>query len=143
MYWPIGPAKAYQQHLPPDLSEPIHDGLDLSRKTRQKARHAQRAAMLEAHDGARNEGTPRAGEEKSTTESTGTRISDAGVEDGAIIGLCVSRHGHIFATITKTTLTVWLTKVQPKQTSEHWDGIANSNCSLPLFSLVSPALQSR
>lgn len=49
--------------------------------------------------------------------------SEAGDEDendvndnnsSALIGLCVSRNGHLFATITNATLTIWQTSVGEK-----------------------------
>ena len=35
-------------------------------------------------------------------------------EETAILGLQVSRTGHLFATITATALTIWQTSVRPK-----------------------------
>jgi RAB6A-GEF complex partner protein 1 len=51
---------------------------------------------------------------------------------GEIVGMKLSRNGHLFVTITATTLTVWQTKVS-LFINESWD-VADLRCSSPLQS---------
>ncbi|KAI9847884.1 MAG: hypothetical protein M1838_000692, partial [Thelocarpon superellum] len=50
---------------------------------------------------------PATDEPASRPSSSGTSTT---IKDGAIIGLCVSRSGHLFATITASSLTIWQTR---------------------------------
>ena len=43
-----------------------------------------------------------------------------GLKETAILGLRVSRAGHLFATITATALTIWQTSVRAKLTLTYW-----------------------
>lgn len=120
MYWPIGAPRNYAQQLPLELSHAEEDD----------TQESHRIAVTEAHDAhegadsehAGNEGnshTPQHSEaEKSPVhrvnggaiaqERQDSRIS---IDDGKILSMRVSRHGHLFATITSSSLTVWQAQV--------------------------------
>lgn len=59
----------------------------------------------------------------SNANANGNQSREGGDEDekevndnssSALIGLCVARNGHLFATITNTSLTIWQTSVGEK-----------------------------
>jgi hypothetical protein len=133
MYWPIGAPRIYaasKHELYPAYTTTSDDG-------------SERESTTETEEDDRTNGTAipaRDGEEDATSEdeingdahavsasAAGRRESDvqtlksngaaqqAADDDpgGEIVGLQLSRSGHMFATITKSTLTVWQTKVRP------------------------------
>lgn len=74
--------------------------------------------VAESHDGAEDYDRRSLGDEEhndhveDTKESEGTRGVDAWAEE-PLTGLCVSRNGHLFATMTETSVAIWQTKVCP------------------------------
>lgn len=126
-YWPISAPTAYaasKQQLSNDETSTSHDGL-------------KEAEATTTSSNGRSIAIP---EEPSDTEESASDVSNTGREDapamekeapthhrhvpeakaavadndiaGHILGLRVTRNGHIFATITDTTLTIWQTKAR-------------------------------
>jgi len=115
MYWPLGAPRSYAQQLPLELSQISRDGIENSPRAAQNSDVAdeqnnnennvnttsQHAHSKQSHQDSQAEGDINgpSNEAENTTD------------DGKILSLRVSRYGHIFATITSSSLTVWQTQV--------------------------------
>jgi len=115
MYWPLGAPRSYAQHLPLELSRVSRDGTD--------------DASLAARDGDVADDEIDEGDEVNTnnqhmhskqshqdSQAEGdvndpSKEAENIADDGKILSLRISRYGHIFATITSSSLTVWQTQV--------------------------------
>lgn len=109
MYWPIGPAKAYEQRLPTHSALRSNDGVDALPDGAEGT--SQTNGDRQASNGSAH-GSPEARRTVNGSHRRGkSQAEPSEQDDGYILDLAVSRAGHIFATITRTTLTVWQTRV--------------------------------
>ena len=106
MYWPNGVPRVYAVNGP-DIAEIPSD---VNRE------HVSNAPP-EEHSPV--DGNPDSTEKRITEEQAQEQGAEAPVakdtrkwENEAINGLCVSRSGHIFATITESSLSLWQTRVR-------------------------------
>lgn len=113
MYWPNGVPRVYAVNGPDIAYQPS----DLSREDAQDSSLEQRASIDTEDDG---------GEDNArTTNSYAPAADPVSVpepppetdkrkwENESILGLCASRSGHMFATMTETSLAIWQTRVCP------------------------------
>ncbi|KAH7095982.1 RIC1-domain-containing protein [Paraphoma chrysanthemicola] len=105
-YWPISSPSVYAatKHTNPDRTRVSNDGVANGQA---EARHgaSEGDSQLETADEASTQGEGVAKEEG--------KLRQQAVEDdihGEIIAVRVTRSGHTFATLTRTTLTIWQTK---------------------------------
>jgi hypothetical protein len=137
MYWPIGAPRIYaasKNELDPKHTTTSHDGLEAQGhiQTPNTEPNANGTAIHD-QDGDEDDAEEEIHEDEkvngseqtmSETSSEGklpasealkdNETSSQGIDDdpgGEIVGLKVTRSGHMFATITQATLTVWQTKV--------------------------------
>lgn len=123
MYWPTGLPSVYNQELPLDRGRVSHDGLDAIHEEEpmsEPASEQQPDTALPVESSQSPQVTeqqnvplkPAAQHSRvpSTTNQNGL-LASSEVDDGAIISARCSRTGHIFATITATSLTIWQAKV--------------------------------
>lgn len=110
MYWPIGPPKAYALSKRKTTPLPVrsHDGLG---ETREEEGGTEGSGEQEEEDGANGElNTHDDEDDASHGHSTGDLSMTGSVRDEEILAAKVSRGGSVFATITRSQLTVWQTK---------------------------------
>jgi hypothetical protein len=124
-YWPISSPSVFAatKHTRPERSRVSHDGLDEGRDQARQDRpngssqsrsEAEETAVLPAEDEV---------EEKEGPRLLRQRASDQSLEDdlhGEIIAVRVTRSGHMFATLTQSTLTIWQTKARHESCAEGW-----------------------
>ena len=133
MYWPIGAPRIYAASLqqpPKSRSLESDDGAEsqLADEEEDGPLIETQSASKEANEGnsdssynAKLEEKPRINVTASQTAArkveSSTRTNESTFEEGAenetIIDLRASRTGHVFATITPTSLTVWQARVRP------------------------------
>ncbi|GAB7325253.1 hypothetical protein MBLNU13_g09317t1 [Cladosporium sp. NU13] len=110
MYWPIGPPKAYalskRKTIP--LPSRSHDGLE---EPREEEGGTAGSGEQEEDDGTNgNLNTHDEEDDTSHGHSTGDISVPGSVQDEEILVAKISRGGSVFATITRSQLTVWQTK---------------------------------
>lgn len=118
MYWPIGPARALEQRLPTHTELWSHDDPESPSGTRtglkgevQDNGIQQELRSSHASNQAASPTTKRFA--AANGHSNGKANTDSlDHDDGHILELEAARGGQIFATITRTSLSVWQTKVQ-------------------------------
>lgn len=105
MYWPNGVPRVYAVNGP-DIAEISADVVP------------ERSLNTPAHEHSSVEEQPDPINDQATEGQPQESASAAAAKDAtnweneAIIGLCVSRSGHIFATITESSLSLWQTRVR-------------------------------
>ena len=99
MYWPLGAPRSYVQQLPLELSSSDPDDRPITLV------ETPRASVDETQTG-RDEATI-ARHRTGGPDAAHPREADG----GTVLCLRASRHGHVFATITSSSLTVWQTQV--------------------------------
>lgn len=117
MYWPIGPAKAYEQQLP--IANALHSETDITTPLVASVNSSFDARDAPLHVGDDSVQISDTSPPQTATESTVSGLHQGLIssgealnhDDGSIHDIGASRSGHLFATITRTTLTVWQTKV--------------------------------
>lgn len=129
MYWPLGAPKTYAQPLSIGLGTTTDDGLPLSIQDEGTATSVDRAgsnqssavtiedeAPVHRHvrSGSRDIAQPHARQENHEGFPKALKNTS---DNGVVIGMRVARSGHLFATITRSALTVWQTKVREVQHS--------------------------
>src|SRR5436190_22777863 len=93
MYWPNGVPRVYAVNGP---------GIRLTEVSEEARSRHDRAEGHEEHE-----------EDRATSEGEVEGPLSRGTwEDEALNGLCVSRSGHLFATMTKSSLAIWQTRVR-------------------------------
>lgn len=113
-YWPISSPSVFAATKRTDLGRPhvSNDGLERKQPGDQ---HAEPDIVAESHPKEKKATDNTSGvEEKEDGELSRQAAPSPPVEDdihGTIVAIRVTRSGHLFATLTKTTLTVWQTKV--------------------------------
>lgn len=129
MYWPVGVPSVYEQDLPLDNRPVSHDGLDAIHEEGPqeslKPPHTAHASSALDDDGISPTSTPpvpdapedqltRARLAKHTRKhSRSPSLNTPALQiydKGDIIDARPSRSGHLFATITRTSLAIWQTK---------------------------------
>lgn len=128
MYWPIGAPRVYAATLSgsnKDLENQADDHNvpgeyqpDAPEHGSSPAQDPTAAVFSPDHGRDKNSSVSSKGKVETSrqrTTTTGTRETKS---DSTILGLEVCRHGHLFATITGTALTVWQTRVCPFQNSQ-------------------------
>jgi RAB6A-GEF complex partner protein 1 len=121
MYWPIGVPSIFattRHELHPKQQTISDDGLTTPRN---KSLDKGAAFTGEEEDDAQQQSQTNGNEEKKvarrvsengSSTSNGTSQGEAEKDPGGeIVGIAVARSGHMFITITRSTLTVWQTKV--------------------------------
>jgi hypothetical protein len=113
-YWPISSPSVFAATKRTDLGRPhvSNDGLERKQSGDQRAgpNNGTESQLKEEHAANNASGA----EEKEGSELSREAARSQPVEDdihGTIIAVRVTRSGHLFATLTRTTLTVWQTKV--------------------------------
>lgn len=104
-YWPISSPSVFAatKHANPESTRVSNDGVEAGQDERDGSPQKQ------AGDEAAQQGVNGAKEERPPHR----RASEQAVEDdinGEIIAIRVTRSGHMFATLTRSTLTIWQTK---------------------------------
>lgn len=105
MYWPNGVPRVYAVNGP-DI---VHVSSDENRGQSPGPTRNQRNS-LDSNDEARDLQTPTPEGNSPNPEPT-SQPDTPQWENEAINGLCVSRSGHIFATITESSISLWQTRV--------------------------------
>lgn len=106
MYWPNGVPRVYAVNGP-DIARVSDDG---HHRNEQSSDTERRSSTEISEQDVGNSETPSNQENGSKTEP----LPDADTpnwEDEAIHGLCVSRAGNMFATITESSISLWQTRV--------------------------------
>jgi hypothetical protein len=115
-YWPISSPSVFAatKHTKPERTQLSHDGTEHARP--------------DERDGASDDGSQAQTEDETSTQEEDElnekddtpprqpRTPDPLAEDdvhGEIIAIKVTRSGHMFATLTRSTFTIWQTKVRP------------------------------
>ena len=115
-YWPISSPSVFAatKHTKPERTQLSHDGTERARP--------------EDHQGTSDDGSQAPTDDETSThedaelnENDGTsppqpRTPEPLAEDdvhGEIIAVKATRSGHMFATLTRSTFTIWQTKVRP------------------------------
>lgn len=130
MYWPIAAPRIYAatKQGRDDEQQPASDDGTATPTQQKKSleNEGDRDSILLAEDEVDDEEAPLNGNreeepsqqksdvaaKKDTLRSNGTYSEEAEKDSGGqIVGIAVARTGHMFITITKSTLTVWQTKV--------------------------------
>jgi hypothetical protein len=112
-YWPISSPSVFAatKHTNPERARVSNDGLD------DGARHDAPDDSPRPGDGDATVAQGQAAaEEEKRVPSSRPSPSDQLIEDdihGEIIAVRVTRSGHMFATLTQSTLTIWQTKARP------------------------------
>ncbi|KAF2085114.1 RIC1-domain-containing protein [Saccharata proteae CBS 121410] len=115
MYWPIGSPQVYaatQHQLPAELRATSDDNAtstDSSARPETSPNGDSRAHDDDAHGHVAAQQGP-SGSLAEIPNGTRQGSEAEGHIHGEIIGLRVARSGHLFATLTRTTLTIWQTK---------------------------------
>lgn len=113
MYWPLGAPRSYAQQLPLDLSQASADGLQDASNTAEVEEVAVEN-VGEKDDSSRLQEESQQSQQEHTIDNGVNGLSKEAEDisdDGRILSLRVSRYGHIFTTITSSSLTVWQTQV--------------------------------
>lgn len=109
MYWPNGVPRVYAVNGP-DID---YETSDLNEEAAQNA-SLEKRTLIDAEDDGEDanghSGDNHAPESESKPESS-SHTDSRKWENEAVIGLCVSRSGHMFATMTETSIAVWQTRV--------------------------------
>lgn len=115
MYWPNGVPRVYAVNGPNIVVSEDHEPLN------GPSIPDQQSPVAGSNDGDKSGGREEEGENKasidqgqSKEQQNGESISHTETpkwEDEAISGLCVSRSGHMFATITESSISLWQTRV--------------------------------
>lgn len=111
-YWPISSPSVFAatKHTNPSRTRVSNDGV-ANGQDEARCGGLDGGSQLEAEDETSTQGEGVVKEEKA--HPLQQRVSGQFVEDdihGEIIAIRVTRSGHMFATLTRTTLTIWQTK---------------------------------
>lgn len=105
MYWPNGVPRVYAVNGP-DIAHVSPDG---HLENPNCAATEQRSSIEDKNSLGESE-TPDTQSDAPSPEPS-TKLDTPKWEDEAINGLCVSRSGHLFATITESSISLWQTRV--------------------------------
>jgi hypothetical protein len=108
-YWPISSPSIFAatKHTNPERTRVSNDGLEDGGPNG--------GSQSQIEDATRTQGEAAVKEKAEDTGSQQPRASDALVEDdihGEIIAVRVTRSGHMFVTLTRSTFTIWQTKAR-------------------------------
>jgi hypothetical protein len=112
-YWPISSPSVFAatKHTDPRRPQVSHDGVE-HKQPREKHDESNGGSHTQTEDEAYTQG--KSGVEEKDGEHLSQRSApDASIEEdihGEIIAIRVTRSGQMFATLTRTTLTIWQTK---------------------------------
>lgn len=133
-YWPISSPSVFAatKHTDPGRTHVSNDGVQRkqSDEERDESGSSSESQSEEDKPAQNTSGV----EKKEDGQLSRASARDQPVEDnihGTIIAVRVTRNGHMFATLTRTTLTVWQTKVLI--CAPVWSAFTNLLHSLPLF----------
>lgn len=112
MYWPIGPPKAYalEKHRSAEPPTQSHDGSEGSRAGEEA--DSSRATSEVESDSLSADSRTVSEDNKSSLDAdseTGQEVASSG-NDEAILAAKITRGGSVFATLTRSRLTIWQTK---------------------------------
>ena len=133
MYWPLGAPRSYAQQLPLELSQLSTDGTN----DEPNASHSVNGVLGDASVKPKTRGDelpkdfeqPHQDDDEAEQDVNGpSNGADNITVEERIVCLCVARYGHIFATITQSSLTVWQTQVCSIR--QHGTGSILTSCSL-------------
>jgi hypothetical protein len=130
MYWPIGAPRVYaasklelsvsstsaneEECAAPvriPVEKPKSNGPDDHGEVGQFPKEEEEEESEDGPERQSKTGSKRQGAKQSPSENCDTGLESEEDPGGEILGLRVSRGGQIFATITRSTLTIWQTKV--------------------------------
>jgi RAB6A-GEF complex partner protein 1 len=112
-YWPISSPSVFAatKHTNPERTVVSHDGIR-GQQSHERPEDPDDSSKRRTEPELVSEGTNGTGyADGATTENTS--VLDTAAEDdihGEIIAIRVTRSGHMFATLTRSTLTIWQTK---------------------------------
>lgn len=106
MYWPNGVPRVYAVNGP-DIARVSKDG---RRQNTHGPDTERRSSLNDGEDGVEPPETSNSQGNESNSEPW-PETDTPKWEDEAINGLCVSRSGHMFATITGSSIALWQTRV--------------------------------
>lgn len=109
MYWPNGVPRVYAVNGP----NIAHVSDDLNRQGNSNPLAEERGSTdtQEPKDGVRDAKNPVGQGDDLNPEQPPSQADASQWEQEAISGLCVSRAGHMFATITESSISLWQTRV--------------------------------
>ncbi|KAF1941794.1 RIC1-domain-containing protein [Clathrospora elynae] len=112
-YWPISSPSVFAatKHTDPGRTHVSHDGAE-QKQAGERHGESNKGEQAQTDDETYTQATSGV-EKKDGTQLPHRSASDASVEDdihGEIIAVRVTRSGHLLATLTRTTLTIWQTK---------------------------------
>lgn len=109
MYWPNGVPRVYAVNGP----NIAHVSDDVNREGTGSSLAEQRSSIdsKESTDGVRDSENAEDQRDNLNPEERPAETDASKWEQEAIGGLCVSRSGHMFATITESSLSLWQTRV--------------------------------
>ena len=103
MYWPNGVPRVYAVNGP-DIAHVSSDGYPENTSPK-----IERRSSVDNNDGSEYAQSPNTESNEPNPEPSSE--SDTKWEHEPINGLCVSRSGHLFATITESSISLWQTRV--------------------------------
>jgi hypothetical protein len=109
MYWPNGVPRVYAVNGP----NIAHVSDEVNREGTSNPLPEERSSTdpQEPKDGARERETPEGQGDNLKPEQPPSEVDASQWEQEAISGMCVSRSGHMFATITVSSISLWQTRV--------------------------------
>lgn len=109
MYWPNGVPRVYAVNGP-NIAH-VSDDVNREGTGSSLAEHRSSLDSKESIDGVRNSENPEGHGDDLNPEGPPSEADASQWEQEAISGLCVSRSGHMFATITDSSISLWQTRV--------------------------------
>lgn len=111
MYWPNGVPRVYAVNGPNIVTVTSDD----RQSPNDTAPVDQQSSPNENEDGNGNSEASPIGQKKDNNDGPSSHAETPRWENEAINGLCVSRSGHMFATITESSISLWQTRVRLEQ----------------------------
>ncbi|EPS32114.1 hypothetical protein PDE_07073 [Penicillium oxalicum 114-2] len=108
MYWPNGVPRVYAVNGP--NIAPVADAADCPDSNIVPENVPSNLAVKESHHDALSDDTPESQSHDSNSKGPTTSPSASEWQHEAIHGLCVSRSGHIFATMAESSVSLWQTR---------------------------------
>jgi hypothetical protein len=109
MYWPNGVPRVYAVNGP-NIAH-VSDDVNRQGTSNHLAEERNSTDSQEPTDGARERENPEDQGDDLKPEQPPSQEDASQWEQEAIGGLCVSRSGHMFATITESSISLWQTRV--------------------------------
>ena len=120
-YWPISSPSVFaatketRSQPTPVSHDGADDATDSSAADSEERTESETSEKSEAGDGIEDKGTEEQSQSQPQPQLQQPKENGQGAEDditGEILAIKVTRSGHMFATITRSTLTIWQTKAR-------------------------------